>query len=137
MFISPAKPSERATHGKDSDADAPERKHAHYGDWRSIDFDDAEGLQRLPQGSPNHEIQLKQLLNAQRILPVRLDPLLLHFRIAATLFTVGRGPAMSSKLKLAHILRPQNNQTIAIPEKSGVASSDEFTMRETSKRRLA
>ena len=44
MFISPAKPPERTTQDKDSDADAPNRKHSHYGNWHSIDFDHAEGL---------------------------------------------------------------------------------------------
>src|SRR5262245_57012690 len=57
MFISPAKPPERATHDKDSYADAPNRKHSHYCNRHSINFDDTEGLQRLPQRPPKEEIQ--------------------------------------------------------------------------------
>jgi hypothetical protein len=44
MFISSAKRSERSAHDKDSDADAPDRKHSHYRDRYSIDLNYTERL---------------------------------------------------------------------------------------------
>jgi hypothetical protein len=52
---------------------------------------------------------LEQLLNAQQILRVHLDPLPFHFASSATLFILGRRSPMSSKLNWTNIVRAKEH----------------------------